>query len=193
MSAIQRPGKPPKLRTPTRLPTGPRLYRGAERRQGGPGLPPAGFVGAKNSASEWPIYWALARVFGVPADPRAGPPFPGGPPFWTYQEYVQGPTYSGDTNIDFFVYRPPRGRAVAIRVQTERYHVFQSAEKQAYDRIQKAQLEGRFDVVDLYEQDFLNDASGQAAVVLVKQAIGAIQRIDPILAGTGRRPSRGAL
>lgn len=185
--------RPPKLRTPARLPTGPKLLRVPEQKIAGPGPVPPGFVRGKNSASEWPPYWALARIFGVPADPRTGPPFQGGWPFWTYQEYVQGPTYSGDTNIDFFVYHPPRGRAVAIRIQTEHFHLYVDNRKQIYDRMQSANLSGAFDVVDIYEQDYLNDKTGQSIVLLMKDAIGLLRRRDPILTGTARRASRGAL
>lgn len=185
--------RPPKLRTPSRLPTGPRAFHQPAQKIAGPGPVPPGFVRGKNSASEWPPYWALATIFGLPRDPRAGPPFQGAWPFWTYQEYATGPTYSGDVNIDFFVHHPPRGRAVAIRIQTERYHLFVDNRKQIYDRLQAMNLSGAFDVVDIYEDDYLNEPTGQAIVVLIKNAIGLLRSPDPILVGTARRASRGAL
>lgn len=198
LPALPRPRgqqRPPRLRRPPAIPTGPRLY-GVTRepeRLGGPGSPPAGFVGATTSASEWVVYWALAKALGTPADPRQ-PPFLGGEG-WTYQApYNGGNDVLGGSIIDFVVYAGASRNDpllpfedVGIRVQTERFHVFASAGTQAADLDLKVGLSHVLRVADVYEQDFIGDRSGQAAIILVKRAMAGIEAINPITGGTARR------
>jgi hypothetical protein len=180
------PGLPPRPRTFAKLPRGPEAYRPNTARVAGPGAPPPGFVRATTSATEWFVYWALARIFGNPTDPRVGPPFLGGWPDWTYQ---QGAGSAGArSKPDFTVYR--NGAQVYLRVQTEYRHIYADAEKQAYDRLQFLSQSKVASVIDLFDYLFVNDPSGQAAIVVCKQALGLIQIPDPIVAGTAKRGSR---
>ena len=68
--------------------------------------------------------------------------------------------------------------------------LFTDNEKQTYDRIQKVFQSQYNDVVDIYDSDFVNDPTGQAVIVVVKHALGLIQKPDPILTGTALRGSR---
>ena len=83
--------KLPPIPKPETVKRGPKLYEyGKEHgHTGGPGDPPPGFVTIKTTATEWPIYWALAKVLGTPAaDKISTGPFRGGPPQWEYQAYL---------------------------------------------------------------------------------------------------------
>ena len=181
----------PVLRHPAAIPQGPKLYRQPVQHAGGPGQVPPGFLGNRNSALEWIAYWALAKAFGNPPDPRAGPPFDGGFPDWTYQEpESQGAGLIGSV-IDFVVYNPGRGASpIAIRIQTEFFHTFADAEKQAYDELQRYALENYADVVDVYDTDLVGDPTGAKAVVAMKRAAGLIEPFNPIGAGTALRATR---
>lgn len=175
----------PRLRPPTRLPTGPKGLRRPVVRTGGPGDPPSGFLRPTTSATEWMVYWALSKVFKNPEDPRRGP-FVGGPPDWAYQ---QGQGGDGTRSVpDFVIYRPTR---IVLRVQTEFRHVFTDNQKQTYDRMQRINQErAGFRVVDIFDQAFVTDKTGQAVIVVCKAALGLLQQVDPILAGTALRGSR---
>ena len=61
--------KLPPIPKPETVKRGPRLYEFGKDHghTGGPGDPPPGFVTIKTTATEWPIYWALAKVLGTPA------------------------------------------------------------------------------------------------------------------------------
>lgn len=183
--------RPPRLRSFPVMPTGPRLldfpkdfgkeYRGA-------GEPPPGFLTYTNSYSEWVIYWALSKVLGVPKDPRQ-PPFVGWPGMWTYQRPFEGGRIAGGQVVDFLIDDPSATStgAIALRITTERYHIFTDAAKQATDRILLARLSGRYRVVDIYEQDFISDESGQAAVLEVKRALFGGATSNPLRTGQARR------
>jgi hypothetical protein len=177
--------RPPKQRTFARVPTGSRLFNRKAIKIGGPGIPPPGFVGAKTSASEWMIYWALAKVYNSPRDPRVGPYFGAEDGSWVYQSYQRAPTLSGRQNIDFTAQF--RGELVAIRIETERYHIFVDPIQAAFDREAIWIAEKWNRVQNIYEQDFIGDPSGQAAIILVKEVLRNEQRPDPRTAGIARR------
>lgn len=184
---------PPRLPTiagPPKRPQAPRFVPKDEYIVNGPGEPPPGFLDGQNSLTEWIVYWSLAKIFRNPADPRIGPFF-GAYPDWGYQVAALGGFVRalGSAVVDFVVYQ---GRTmIAIRVQTEFFHIYTSSKKQAYDEIQRARLEkAGMTVVDLYDQDILGDPSGQKAIVAVKQVIGRIERINPVIGGTAIRGSR---
>jgi hypothetical protein len=94
----------------------------------------------------------------------------------------------GSAVVDFLVYEG--GLMVAIRVQTEFFHVYTSSKKQAYDAVQKVRLSRLLHVVDLYDQDILGDPSGAKVIVNTKRALGLIENVNPITAGTAIRASR---
>lgn len=192
---VQQKLRLPTLRKPTALPEGARRYRPLPMEEWpvkpGPGDPPPGFVTATTSATEWMVYWALSKIFNNPLDPRQ-PPYEGGWPDWTFQDpYNGGRREPGGSVIDFIVYNPGRGRnQLALRIVTEYWHLYTSGRKQATDQMQKETLSAGMDVVDLYDFDFVNDPTGQAVIIATKNALGMIERPNPILLGTALRGSR---
>lgn len=182
---------PPRLRTPAKIPTGPRQFRQPKkpRVSGGPGDPPPGFIdpALHGSRSEWPIYWALAKIFEHPLDPRQFP-YIGGPPFWTYQEwYLGGRSESGGAVGDFAVRSGSGGPDTILRVQSYKFHLAAGPDIASFDDLQRQMLSGDATVIDLYEQDFLH-LEAPDLIIYVKSALGMIQAQDPRTAGTVRRP-----
>jgi hypothetical protein len=183
--------RPPLIRTIAQLPTGSEKYRYSARSwtqvRNGPGEPPPGFLKATVSETEWWVYWACARIFKNPVNPRIGP-FVGGPPEWTYQQpYIGGRFTPLGAVIDFIVWRTPTGRPLGIRVQTEHWHLFASHDQQVSDLMQRGRLMETLDVVDIYDYAFTGDPTGQAVIQTVKGALGLIELGDPLRAGTVRR------
>lgn len=136
------PRLPNLLRKKAGLPTGPRFIPKHEELMSGPGLSPTGFVvGGQNSESEWPPYWALATIFKNPVDPRI-PPFFGGYPEWGYQVPMGGSHTRelGTSVLDYVIWA--YGAPIAIRLQSERWHVQTDSRKHAYDAFQKFNLMG---------------------------------------------------
>lgn len=182
--------KLPSIPKPPVVKRGPRIYQfGKEQRHtGGPGDPPPGFITIKTTATEWPIYWALAKVLGAPAaDKVRTAPFLGGPPHWEYQSYVDVGGLK-DTNYDFMIWQPNGFSApVALRVQSEAFHSFTHNAKHVYDRLHRARGEEHFDVVDIYDYLYMGDKSGQAAILTVKYALQLIEPPSPIYSHAVRR------
>lgn len=182
----------PKFRTLPKLPQGPRMFRQHVTYANGPGQPPPGFINGQNSSTEWYCYWALAKIFDSPRDPRIGP-FIGDGDNWSYQTPALGYRLRSLNSavIDFVVHIG--GKDVAIRVQTERFHIFTDSRRQAADLTQRMRLEGVAEVVDVYDDDIIgnNDfETGQKAIVTMKAAIGMIEAINPITSGTAQRLKR---
>lgn len=197
--SLSSPPKLPTIRTKATRPTGLRIIPKTETMISGPGEPPEGFgmglfsreafVSGKTSKSEWPPYWGFARIFKNPRDPRI-PPFFGGSPDWFYQS-EQNTLFgiSGSTNVDFVIHQAPT--IIGVRVFSERYHVYTSSEQQAYDEQQKAALEAAgVTVFDLYEDEYLNDPSGQNVIIACKRAIGRLPSLNPLTSGTALRASK---
>jgi hypothetical protein len=179
---------PPKPK-PRVVKPGPQLYQFGKEQQhtGGPGDPPPGFVTVKTTATEWPIFWALSKIFGRPAaDKVREGPFFGGPPVWEYQSYLD---LGGrkKSNYDFVVWQPLYGAPVGIRIQTEWIHNFTNNAKHRADALSRARAEKDLDVVDIYDYLFLGDQSGQAAIQLVKSALQLIEPPNPIYAHSVQR------
>lgn len=197
MATLNSPKRPsniqklPKLRGNVVRPTGPAILNVAEIYVGGYGAPPAGFVSGQTSVTEWIAYWALAKIYDDPPDPRV-PPFFGGRD-WSYQ-VPKGGRWTraiGSAVVDFVIYRG--NTAIAIRIQTEFFHIFTASRKQAADMVQRVNLSDDMIVVDVYDTALLNDPSGAKAVVAMKRAIGMLdpmEDINPITSGTGLRGSR---
>jgi len=185
------PAKPKGIRTPPRVPYGPSILRSIQKETYGSGYgePPPGFVVGQTSVTEWISYWSLAKIFDDPKDPRM-PPYFGGRD-WGYQidrlgGYVRA---VGSAVIDFVVYYAVT--TIGIRIETERYHLFADSRRHAYDLLQRAELErSGITVVDVYDTDLLGDPSGQKAIIAMKRAIGMLEPVNPIIAGTALRGSR---
>lgn len=179
----------PKLKRPPAILKGPRIYQLTQepRRIGPPGDPPLGFVTPKTSATEWPPYWGLARITGFPKPSRVRTfPFLGGPPAWEYQGFAEAGA-DRRTNIDFIVWNYPGATPIAIRILTEFFHNFANIDTQFYDRIQRDRLENGFEVFDLFDYQYMRDVTGQAVIVLLKQAMGLIEGPSPVRSGVVQR------
>jgi hypothetical protein len=182
---------PPRLRSLPVFPKGPRLYSGVEK-VGGPGEPPPGFLTGPNaagivSAEEWQVYWALAKIYRDPPDPRL-PPYEGARDgSWTYQiPLLGGRREPGGLVLDFICYF--QGERVGLRLQTAYFHVLADSGQQAYDALQEATLSEFMRIEDVFSQDFIGaDDNGQSAVIAVKNALQGIPRRDPILTGQGQQ------
>jgi hypothetical protein len=137
------------------------------------------------------VYWALAKIFGDPTDPRQ-PPFDGGWPIWTYQKAAQGGRHMpGGSVIDFVVWDAGEGgKPIALRVVTEYFHLFTSNQKHVTDALQRESLENYATVIDLLDYQFINDPTGQAVIVVCKNALGLIESANPLLSGIAVRGSR---
>lgn len=182
--------KPAKLRAPATKPTGPRYLRITEQIIGGPGDPPTDFIGGQNSVTEWYVYWALFKILGTSVDDPRKPPYFGLPGKFVYQSSQMGGYVRalGSAVVDFLV--TYGATLVALRLQTERFHIFTDAAKQAYDTIQRANLSKTLTVIDIYDEDILGDPSGAKAIVTCKRALGLIEDLNPVTAGTAIRASR---
>jgi hypothetical protein len=51
-------------------------------------------------------------------------------------------------------------------------------------------ISNRYEVVDLYDMDFINDPSGQQVIQVVKMGLSMIERPNPLLTGVALRGSR---
>lgn len=189
MKTLTSPPKLKTLRTKTVIPQGPRFVPKMTEVPG-PGDPPPGFLTGQNSLTEWYVYWAFQKIFKEPRDPRQ-PPFYGGYPFWAYQKAEIGGFVRslGSAVVDFVAYQG--GDTLGIRVQTERFHVYADARKQAYDALQRATLErAGIRVIDMYDTQVLGDPSGQKCIVNLKQILNRIELVNPDIAHTAFRASR---
>ena len=139
----------------------------------GPGDPPAGFVGGHTSLPEWYLYWAFEKVLGPESHGK-----------WSYQNsMLGGRSARGGAVVDFVVNQDPV--YIGVRLVTKRFHLEDNTYQKAFDREQMYSLsDWDFIVVDVYESDFINDESGQAAIQVVIDAINREQQIDPF--GTGQ-------
>lgn len=181
--------RPTRLSGPSARPAGPRLYSQPGQEIGGPGPAPPGFVTGATSGSEWFIYWALATVYDDPQDPRKPPFWGAASGKWVYQKAALG-TYTrqlGSAVVDFVVYTPHD--RIGLRIQTSYFHASTGAFAQGLDMLQRVALADVMTVEDLYDQDFITDPTGEAAVIIVKSALGLIER--PNVLTSGRSTARG--
>lgn len=189
MRGLSNPPTLPSLPGPPKKPQAPRFVPPHEYLIGGPGDPPPGFLTGQNSLTEWYVYFALAKIFDDPKEYR-NPPFYGGRD-WGYQiARLGGFTRAlGSAVVDFVVYQG--ATVLGIRIQTERFHTYAGSRRHAYDIVQRGNLEGNgLSVVDVYDDQILGDPSGQKAVIAMKKAIGRLEKISPVTAGTATRASR---
>lgn len=189
----RRPVLPPRLPSIPTFPKGPRLYQvpdALRRGTTGPGEPPPGFVTATTSRIEWAYYWALFKVLVPSENPRKGP-FVGYPGVFSYQSSFAGgrSRLGGGAVIDFVVEPHPltNGQPVALRIQTERFHLFTDQVKQAREQLYRDRMSRYYVVRDLYEQNVLFDKTGQAVVIAVKNALRGVIEPNPVRGGTPLR------
>lgn len=129
------------------------------------------FGGGTTSNSEGYIYWALLKILGPEGDQ------------WSYQSSVLGGRHSpGGAVVDFVLYLP--NAEIGLRIQTYRFHESAPVSKRMYDTEQLVDIfRADFLVIDIYEQDFIFDETGQAAIRLCLEAMGNLQRPDPVSSG----------
>jgi hypothetical protein len=174
--------RPPRLRHPPVTSRGPRYLEKRAVHTGGPQQPPAGFITASNSIDEWMWYWASMRALDPNRDPRE-PPYYGGLN-WDYQSpELGGFTRALGSAVVDFLYKLSQP-FIVVRIQTFRFHLAAPAQKQAFDQIQNVALSRKFEVVDVYSQDYIGDDTGETAVIQVKETLGLVRRENPLSAGT---------
>lgn len=178
--------RPKPMRTVSRIPTGPRMYRKLDDPQieGGPGEPPPGFVTPTTSKTEWVAFWATWKATNAPGDPRKGPWT--GPPTgeFAYQSWeLGGRKQLGGAVVDLVIYT--QDIPIGCRIVTEYFHIFAGAQKAAMDLTQAIELGRSMTVVDVYDYEFL-PLDAQGLVIYFKQAYGMIKS-NPISSATARR------
>jgi hypothetical protein len=169
-----------------RRPTGSRalsLGQYADRVTGGPGEPPEGFVGVWTSLTEWYVYWALFKITDPSADPRQ-PPFVGNEHF-IYQKQEEGGRVPGGSVTDFALSTPTGW--IGLRVETERFHIWTTAEVQMKDFGIKTHLDSMERVISIWDQHFIGDESGQEVIRVCKLAMKGVELPSPIKWGTAER------
>lgn len=135
----------------------------------GPGNPPKGFIIGTTSLSEWYFYWAMLKIKGRAGDNS-----------WGFQIGAGGGRGTkGGAVIDFVVWdQEPR---LAIRIQTERYHIATPNRTHRFDEASKRMLERiGYKVIDVYEEHFIRDKSGRAVLALCRESLQGKQRPSPI-------------
>lgn len=139
---------------------------------GGPGDPPEGFLGAATTIPEWYLYWALLKLLG-PEDPST----------WEYQGHTTANSQvRGFARVDFIIFQPLMDKG--IRVQTYRFHHNVGPWKQTYDVEQYIATQNKdFRMIDVNEQDYVNDETGQSAIALMLEAINGLERPNPLATG----------
>jgi hypothetical protein len=116
-------------------------------------------------------YWALTKLI--------GPEGMG----WYYQKSEQGGRHlPGGSVLDFSI--EDREPKIAMRVQTERFHVGVSSHKRAYDYEQMLFLsQGGFVVHDIFSHQYIHDESGQACLRLCYAILNGFAQPNPALTG----------
>lgn len=155
----------------------------APQTQGGPGEPPPGFVGAHTSATEWMVYWAIAKLKDDPHEPRQ-PPFTGGRD-WAYQMDDATGRVPGGQVLDFAVQWGTQ--VVGLRIDTERWHIFASPEVHARDDYLRTHTTAVDRVLSLWDQDFVADPTGKQVIAVVQDALKGVQRPNPTVTGRAAR------
>lgn len=137
----------------------------------GPGEPPEWFLGPQTTKTEWFLYWALEKLLG-----------PEGVE-WEYQGSAGGNLRQfRHAQIDFIIYQG--ARQLAVRVQSFRFHMDVGPFVQQYDEDQFIGLhQPGMIVVDVFEEDFIFDETGQAAIKVMLDVMNLNIRPNPIVTG----------
>ena len=181
------PPRPPRPTGPTVFPRGPALLGLGQKRHeiSGPGIAPAEFLLPSTSAYEWVWYWASAKWYHDPPDPRM-PPFSGARSgVWEYQIPTDpGDPRSAGGSISDFLYHEPSGDVI-VRIDTWYFHTTAGPEKQAKDIWQTIHAGGLNTRVErVYDFQFIHDPSGKAAIEALRSALAGEGIIGPGSGGT---------
>lgn len=143
---------------------------------GGPGAQEEQYKGGTTSDSEFFIIWALRQIFKYLPDG-------GENTAWAYQSsYLGGRHIPGGAVVDFIIF----GELwqTGLRIQTFFFHLSAGSEKQESDYDQKISLEGGgLRIIDIYEQDYIHDKTGKAAIRVVLEALAGTERMNPRSSG----------
>jgi hypothetical protein len=117
-------------------------------------------------------YWALTKILGPEGIN------------WFYQKSEMGGRHlPGGSVLDFSIEdRYPR---IALRVQTERFHVGVGSQKHAYDYEQMLFLSQMgFEVRDIFSHQYLSDPTGQRCLKLVYAVLNGLSQPNPAQVGS---------
>jgi hypothetical protein len=162
------------------IPRGSREFQNLMRQpQGvyyGPGPQEEQYKSGTTSDTEFYIIWALRQIF--KNYPNGGEGI-----FWDYQKSQQGGRHlPGGSVLDFILWGRPYN--IGIRIQGTYWHFGRGEDQLADDFSQKIRLNGGgLVIVDIYEQDFINDPSGYAAIRVVLLAMERQENYNPRAAG----------
>lgn len=150
--------------------------------------PPPGFLRATNSASEWIVYLAFAKILRSPPNPKE-PPYEGGPGVWIYQEPTMGGrNQAGGAVVDYVILAGDRvSENTLVRLQTERFHSFASGMKQYTDERQLQLLNSIARVIDVDESQVLGDPTGEKACRYLAEALAGFAMPNPLASSQQRR------
>lgn len=137
-----------------------------------------------SSNSEYMVYRAIWRVKNMSGDPDQ-PPFDGREGFDTQAPLLGGRLGPGGSVCDFLV--PFGTKQVCIRLQSERWHVQAGNLERMRDARIKANPPQGVQMVDVYEQDFVGDCTGESACRVVARALRGEDAPNPATLGTSRR------
>lgn len=190
--------RPVRLKSLPAFPKGPKQFQ-VTQEQERPitdwSTPPAGFLTPWNSVVEWTVYKGCWKVLHCPGDAEDSD-FTGYPGIFTYQSpFSGGRQIRGGAVIDFLIDQNPFDTAmVAIRLQTERFHLSSfGGAKAMYDLLQAQRISAAYDVRDLYETSFINDPTGAAVCRALIGVLSGRTQPNPTAGGVTavvrRRPS----
>lgn len=133
-----------------------------------PGL----FATSSTSRHEGYAYWALLHIIG-----DEGVPGKNGL-VWEYQSKVT----ASETRVSVvdFIIQGAMKLDLGIRIVTPFFHTEAGAETRAFDEEQRWRLlDQDIFVVDVFSLNYINDPTGQAAIVTMNRAIAAEQDYSP--------------
>lgn len=130
------------------------------------------FLGGTVSMTECMFYWAMEKMLGPEGRE------------WDYQGSKLGGRHMPGGAVVDFVYYGFGEQQVAIRIQTYYFHQGVDPNKKAEDREQRIALEDAgYIVIDVWEQEFIHDETGQAVLKVAHDAINGIQHENPMASG----------
>lgn len=131
------------------------------------------FAGGAVSKTECYVYWALEQILGDEGEQ------------WSYQEsQLGGRQMPGGAVVDFIYWSEP---PVAMRIQSFYFHQAVSPFIKIKDAEQRIALEtAGYNVIELWEQDFIFDQTGQAVKAVVRDALSGTERPNPLATGLAR-------
>ena len=171
----------PKMPRKTQFPQPPAIFASSQKtiRVGGPeafvAAHPELFGGATVSKDEGYFYWAMLNILGKPET--------GG---WSYQAKLAGGRHLPGGSMPDFIYWNATP-AIVVMIQGSFPHLQAGPRKLAFDEDQIRSVERMgFMVIQVFSEQYIDDPSGQAVILIAKDALKGIQRPNPGSFGTSR-------